>query len=221
MKKLLIFIVVAIGGGVGYQIGFTLTKKKYEGLADEEVKSVKEKLIKHYEDKKIHEKKTSPTGEKEVEDKTPVKKKVVARRKNEPIDSKVRPTKGEGTDYSKRYRSESDPERIPGDPSETMVKHLKEEEIDTTKPYVITSDVFSESEFQCVQLFYCADKVLTDDDYNQISNIGIVGGHPNLEQMGKYDADCLYVRDEKKGIDYEILLEERTFSKLKPLGIVE
>lgn len=210
MKKLFIFIAVALSGGAGYQLGFTLSKKKYEKLADEEVASIKKILKARYEQPK----KALPKDDEKVVKKTPKKKK-----KNEPIDSMVRPEKGGGIDYSKQYRSETD-QRIPGDVSETMVKHIKEEVIDTTKPYVIDPITFGESEFQCVQLYYCADKVLTDDDYNQLDNIGIVGGHPNLEQMGKYDADCLYVRDEKKGIDYEILLEEREFSKLKPLGIV-
>ena len=98
---------------------------------------------------------------------------------------------------------------------------MKTEEVDTTKPYVISTDEYQDSEYETVTLFYTIDKVLIDEDYNQINNIGIIGGHPSLEQMGKYDADCLYVRDTNKGIDYEILLEEREFSKLKPLGVIE
>jgi len=216
MKKLLILLAVsALSGAAGYQIGFLLTKKKYEGLADEEVDSVKEFLNAHY-DKKLQEfidsngkqngsiKKEEP----KVKDNAPInttkgKKKV----DNGPID------------YGKQYRTDSDPERIPGNPG-GEIKHLKKEEVDTTKPYVITSEDFQDSEFECVSLFYTVDKVLTDDDYNQIDNIGIVGGNPVLEQMGRYDSDCLYVRDTKNGIDYEILLEERIYDKLKPLGVV-
>ena len=86
-------------------------------------------------------------------------------------------------DYGKRYRTGSDPERIPGKPDDEIV-HLKKEEVDTTKPYIITAEEFNDSENECVSMFYTADKVLTDDDYNQINNIGIVGGHPILDQMG-------------------------------------
>ena len=208
MKKLLISLAIIAAGLAGYKIGFTISKKKYEGLADEEVESVKRKLEEHYESK-IPTKKEEKKKEKKVES-------------NSPIDiAPTRGTKPPKKDYGKQYRSESDQERIPGSPDSPQVIHLKKEEVDTTKPYVITSEDFQESEFECVTLFYTADKVLTDDDYNQIDNIGIVGGYPVLEQMGHYDADCLYVRDNKNGIDYEILLEERTYDRIKPLGVVD
>lgn len=209
MKKLIIFLAFGVAAGVaGYKIGYSKSKKKYESLADEEVSSVKAKLIEHYEKKS----KELPNPKNSS--------------KNEPIDSEQPSKKGskviktKSIDYGKRYRTGSDPERIPGKPDDEIV-HLKKEEVDTTKPYIITAEEFNDSENECVSMFYTADKVLTDDDYNQINNIGIVGGHPILDQMGLYDADCLYVRDEAKGIDYEILLEERSYNKLKPLGVVE
>ena len=209
MKNLIIFLAFGAAAGVaGYKIGYSQSKKKYESLADEEVASVKAKLIEHYEKKS----KELPNPKNSS--------------KNEPIDSEEPSKKGSKViktktiDYGKRYRTDSEPERIPGKPNDEII-HLKKEEVDTTKPYIITAEEFNDSENECVSLFYTADKVLTDDDYNQINNIGIVGGYRILDKIGIYDADCLYVRDEAKGIDYEILLEERTYNKLKPLGVVE
>jgi hypothetical protein len=210
MRNLLIFIVgSAIAGVAGYKYGYSRSKKFYEGLADAEVASVKETIVSHYE-KKIANLEKKP-ADSQSEPKMP--KKVERPKNNTAIDE---PQKG--IDYGKQYRTETTGERIPGTPG-NEVKHLKKEELDTTKPYVITPEEFHDSEFECVTLYYCKDKVLTDDDFNQINNIGIVGGYPILDRMGEYDADCLYVRNEKLGTDYEILLEERTYSKIKPLGV--
>ena len=209
MNKLLLTLLFgSIGGYTGYKIGYRVSKKKYENLANVEVESLK----KHYsglldKGKDIQKPKSKLTTDRPiVKDNAPI---------NETKGKKVLT----GKDYGKQYRTGTDMERIPGNPSYSEITHLKKEEVDTTKPYIITSDEFQESELECVTLFYTVDKVLTDDDYNQINNIGIVGGHVILEQMGMYDSDCLYVRDEKNGIDYEILLEERTFNKLNP-GVV-
>lgn len=210
MKKILIFLTgAALSGALGYGIGITVAKKKYEHLADEEVASVKKSLKEHYEKKDIK-------PEKPAKEKTKI-----ALTKKEPIDI-VKGTKlvdTEHTDYGKQYRTASGQERIPGSPGED-VKAMKKEEVDTTKPYIITPEDFHDSEYEAVTIYYCADKVLIDNDYNEIKNVGIVGGYSILDQIGKYDADCLYVRDTKNGIDYEILVEERPFSQIRPMGSV-
>jgi len=207
MKKLLIFMAVLISGGAGYKIGFSISKKKYENLADDEINAVKKAITDHYE-KLLLEK--------------PLQKNDLVLKKNESgdIPKGLKQLEAQKIDYSKAYRTDNAPDRVVGEPGEE-IKAIKKEEVDTTKPYIITPEEFKESEYECKTLFYCADKVLTDDDYNQITNIGIVGGHSILEQMGKYDADCLYVRDKKNGYDYEILLEQRTFRKIRPLGVVD
>ncbi|MFU8786310.1 MAG: hypothetical protein ACNA7U_03605 [Candidatus Izemoplasmataceae bacterium] len=210
MKKLIFFIVtISMSGGAGYLIGTSITKKKYEDLADLEVESVKRSLIKYYENK---------------DENIEVKQKESAPKESAPID--IEPTKVNKkpeskikTDYGKKYRTDTEPERIPGSPGDD-VKFLKKEKADTTKPYVIEPSEFADSENEVVTLYYTKDKVLTDDDFNKIDNIGIVGGHAVLEQMGRYDASSLHVRDIKNGVDYEILQEERNFDKLKPLGVV-
>lgn len=215
MKRLLVFLVSSFTTVfIGYKIGYSRGKKANEGLANDEVASVKKALEDHYE-KKLR---LLTEGA------------LIKKDENKPLDTPPTETKvakgtkvivkGSNVDYGKPYRSESEQDRIPGNPG-NEIKNLTKEEVDTTKPYIITAEEFNDSENDCQTLFYSKDKVLTDDDYNQISNVGIVGGYVLLDQMGKYDADCLYVRDEAKGIDYEILLEQRTFDKLRPLGVTD
>ena len=214
MKNLLIFTAgIGLAGFVGYKIGYSVSQKKYEHLADEEVASVKKMLMERYEGKNKSSKKVNEPIVQNNE--SPVNEK-----KQQKGKKGINVIPSNDTDYSKPYRTASEPDRIPGKPGNN-IKYLDKEEVDTTKPYIITPEEFHDSDYECKTLFYCADKVLTDDDYNQITNIGIVGGYSILNQMGKYDADCLYVRDEKIAVDYEILLEERTFSQIRPLGVVD
>lgn len=216
MKNLLIFTVgIGLAGFAGYKIGYSVSQKKYEHLADEEVASVRKMLIDRYEGKKKPVKKENKPIDDQNEEKDRSEKP-----KKEKGQKGIKVVPKNDTDYGKPYRTASEPDRIPGTPGDN-IKYLEKEEVDTTKPYIITPEEFHDSDYECKTLFYCADKVLTDDDYNQINNIGIVGGYPILNQIGKYDADCLYVRDEKIAVDYEILLEERTFSKIRPLGVVD
>ena len=206
MKKLFIFIIGFIMAGyTGYKIGYNNSKKIYENLADEEIKTVKEHLIKYYT-------------------KNPSQNDISKNNINKKENIKQIEDNGNKIDYGKIYRTETVSERIPGHPVDSDLDLvLKKEETDAiTKPYIITADDFHDSEYECVTLLYFQDKVLTDDDYNQINNIGIVGGYPILDQMGLFEpSDCLYVRDDKNGIDYEILSEERKFSKIKPHMVVD
>lgn len=209
LNKILIFVSgAALSGFVCYRLGYLNSKKKYEDLADREVASIRKMLIDRYENG-MKKQKTKKTEETSI--------------KISPIEEsrtlKVEPSKKE-VDYGKQYRTTTEIERIPGTPSD-KIKYLDREETITSKPYIITPEEFHDSEYECSTLFYCADKVLTDDDYNQIMNIGIVGGYPILNEFENRGVDCLYVRDDKKGIDYEILLEERTYNKIRPLGVID
>ena len=214
MKRLIIFLIgVSTAAIAGYKIGYQRSKKHYENLADEEVASLKKAMEARYGAKK-----EEPPVDDTPKEKIPKIDIPIDARVEEPI--KGGKKKGKTVDYGEPYRTGTD-QRIPGDPGEEKLIHIKEEEVDTTKPYIMTPEEFQDSEYETVTLFYCADKVLTDDDFNQISNIGIVGGYHNLDQMGIYDSDCLYICEPKKGIVYEILKEERTHSQIRPLGVVE
>lgn len=211
MKKFIIFTISSgIAGYIGYKIGYSSAKKKYENLADVEVESVKAKLKEYYETVKPSKKDKKEEGSVKVD----ISKSSIEETPKERVDI--------GTDYGAQYRTDSKADRIVGHPEEEPVfMNTEEEVIDTTKPHIITPEEFSESNNEIQTLFYFACKTLTDDDFNIISNIGIVGGFKILDQIGLYEPDCIHVRDNKKGIDYEVILEERTHDKVRPLGIIE
>lgn len=212
MKNVLLYLTLAgVSGFIGYKLGYSRSKKIYEDLADKEVESVKIKLKEYYE--KPKQKRETP--------KVPVPASKMAKSSidNTPIDTDDIVS---GPDYSAQYRTESKQgDRIVGSPKSDPTILKRDNQEDRTKPYIIEPEDYAESNFETKTLWYLADKVLIDEDDNIISNIGIIGGYGILDQIGLYEQDALHVRDEKIGIDYEIILDERTYKQLRPHGIHE
>ena len=85
------------------------------------------------------------------------------------------------------------------------------EEID--KPYVISPDDFGEFDYyNQISLTYYADDVLAYDDDSVIRDIDKVVGKGSLNTFGEYEDDSVFVRDDDKKIDYEILRDTRRYS---------
>ena len=193
--------VISIGTGVlgllsGVYIGWRLTKKKYETLADEEVAAVKAALTSHYE-------KLIPISA--TVDKKP-KLDVAPVPEDKDIPAYV--------NYAAKYKPESAPDRIPGKPESDKL-YEKETKVDKS-PYIISPDEFSNSEYEIKTLLYYKDKVLADEDYNIIHDVVGHVGDEALSDFGRYGSDSVYVRNDVLGIDYEILLVEMYFYKVAP-----
>lgn len=85
----------------------------------------------------------------------------------------------------------------------------KEEEEDVDKPYVISPDDFDTLEYEVISLIYYADEILADERGNIIEDVESMIGVDSLTHFGEYedDSDSVFVRDDAKGIDYEITLD--------------
>lgn len=83
-----------------------------------------------------------------------------------------------------------------------------EEEIAVDRPYVIQPSEFGEfDDYEKISLTYTADGVLLDD-MNEIV------GEDSLEHFGEYEDDSVYVRNDSKKCDYEILLDQRNYQEI-------
>ena len=197
----LVLISLAFACGVG--TGFYLGKRKYEGIADKEVESVKryfeERYVKHdiATTKKVTKAlKDIPKVDPAADNRLTVKKDIK-----------------DYKDYSKPYQAEGSVERIPGASMGNVEKELTEEERhDSDGPYIIAADEFNESSYEAQTLFFYVDRVLADDAYNIVDDIAGTVGVEALASFG--DSDCVYVRNDELGIDYEILIDERYFGKI-------
>lgn len=85
----------------------------------------------------------------------------------------------------------------------------EEEEDDilvSREPYVIMPDQFSElADYDTISLTYYADGILADDMDEIIEDIDEVVGEDSLNHFGEFEDDVVYVRNEERKCDYEIL----------------
>lgn len=82
-------------------------------------------------------------------------------------------------------------------------------------PYVITPDEFGElPDYDTVTLTYYADEVLADDMEELVDDIEETVGAVALNRFGEYEDDAVYVRNDVRKVDYEILRDERTYASV-------
>lgn len=83
---------------------------------------------------------------------------------------------------------------------------------DPDYPYMITVDEFSEGKegYDQIGLYYFADRVLSDKNFNPIDGIDSKIGFDSLNHFSP-TVDTIYVRNDRLKIDYEIILDERRF----------
>ena len=198
-KSVVFFLGIGAGGIIGGVVGFFLAKKKYEHLADEEVKSVKDTFSKYFEHDKAKEDKLNHMPAPETSSV------VQEEHKDTPI-----------VDYSARYQSSingysssvpNERDKLP----ETSVVNG-----DPANIFIITPKEFNESEYDAVTLFYYKDGVLSNDNYEPLNAVEITSmiGDQALDSFGTYGTDSVYVQNDNNRTVYEIILEDDNYTDI-------
>jgi hypothetical protein len=79
--------------------------------------------------------------------------------------------------------------------------------------YVIPPEEYGEEEgYDCAELTFWSDGVLTDDLDEPIDDIEGTIRYESLKHFGEYEDDSVFVRNELKQMDYQILLDERSYN---------
>lgn len=188
-KTVLASLSFLFGAAAGVLIGIVSTKRKYEDIADREIESVKKLYESHFNKQPEENKEVAPE---EKEEKLPNGK----------------------TPYGKMYKPDG---VIPGDkPIDLQTNNGEIKNVKKDEPHflIISPEFFRESEYESITLTYYADKVLADEDYIVINNPNEVIGDEALNAFGRYEDDCVYVRDNKLRVDYEIILDTRKYSEV-------
>lgn len=87
----------------------------------------------------------------------------------------------------------------------------KESESIGEAPYIITPAEFGENEdYTKVSLSYFADGVLADDNNEEVDDVEEIVGDA-LNHFGEHEDDAVFVRNDAKKCDYEILLDVRKY----------
>lgn len=173
-----------LGVAVGSAITWHLLKTKYEQIAQDEINSVKTMFVRRED---------ITTVEKEEED-TPMDNIPEEEMSIQEYAAKLQ--KSGYINYA-----------------DISAKTEAKEDSDSGA-YVIPPDEFGEIEdYAQISLNYFADGVLTDDNYEVVEDVDYTVGIDSLDHFGEYEADSVFVRNDKLRCDYEILKDHRTYGE--------
>lgn len=182
MSKVTNFVMFAMGTAVGSVITWHCVKKKYEQIAQEEIDSVKAVFMKKDPDMEVTVSETPHQAEPRKVEEKPSISEYAALLKNEGY-----------TNYSGTGKEE-----------QTSMND---------KPYVISPEEFGEyEEYEKISLTYYADQVLADENDELVEDVEGAVGFESLTHFGEYEDDSVFVRNDRLKCDYEILLDQRTYS---------
>lgn len=182
MSKVTNFVMFAIGAAVGSVITWHCVKKKYEQIAQEEIDSVKAVFMKKDPDMEVTVSETPHQAEPRKVEEKPSISEYAALLKNEGY-----------TNYSGTGKEE-----------QTSMND---------KPYVISPEEFGEYEgYEKISLTYYGDQVLADENDELVEDVEGAVGFESLTHFGEYEDDSVFVRNDQLKCDYEILLDQRTYS---------
>lgn len=181
------------GAFTGAAVAWHYRKAKYEERMNEELESIRE----------IRNKNVSKNEDNNTNDSIKAKVK-------EDIMSYAKKLNDEGyTNYSSIKKIEET------DEEENKVIQNRITSDSTEKPYVISPDEFNEfDDYSVISLTYYADGKLADDNDELVEDVDDVVGINSLEHFGEYDDDCVYVRNDRLKVDYEILRSLRKYSEI-------
>lgn len=189
MNNKAIFVVAfSVGMAVGSVGTWYCVKKKYEELAQEEIDSVKQVFSKREKELK---------GDK-------IKKNIA---------ENVKAGEQEKTMSIKEYASFLQKQGYTNY-SDTNEAENKEE-TKSVKPYVIPPEQFGEiEEYDQIELTYYADHILADENDDIVEDVEEAIGFESLSHFGEYEDDSVFVRNDERRCDYQILLDQGLYSDI-------
>lgn len=185
MSKLGYLGSLTVGGCIGAVVAWIFTKKKYEKLVADELKSIKEEFSKN----------------------THI---VIVKDKDEAEKLKDKLKNEEDLKQAKKIISDNNYTSYKQALNE--VKKTAEEQEDTVLPYCIEPDEQGETGFARETLiWYEGDGTLADETGHVIDLPDEVIGLDILDEFG--DQAVIYVRNETDGVDYEVIKDTGTFAE--------
>ena len=201
-----------LGAAAGSLVTWKLIEKKYMDMADDEIRSVKEMYRSKIVNAEVLDEKNDDmfvarrgpefTVSMELTDEG----KQLAEKLNELTGTYL--SDAEKPDYTV-YSQAKEKHNVFDDamPSEPEIKH--------DEPYIIDPTEYGEfSEYEQRELTYYKDGIICENDTDMIDPDDIFGDLDVGDHFGEYENDRVFVRDDKRQVDYEILRDERTFMEV-------
>ena len=176
--------IFATGAAIGSLVTWKLLKTKYQQIANDEIESVKSVFSRRNSE-------NNESIDNDEEEYSPTEKDI--------SDYKTLLDGNGYTNYSIK--------------TEKMKINEKEDD-EMVGPYVISPEEFDDNdEYETESLRYYEDHVLTDMYDNIIDDIEGTVGEESLTHFGEFEDDSVFVRNDDKKIDYEILLVEGKYGE--------
>lgn len=179
-------MIFAAGAAIGSVVAWKMVKTKYEQIAQEEIESVKEAFGRKSDD-------TEEPSENEEEN-------IVTAGPS--VAEEIR-----GIVEKLGYTAESNEKEEPNEES----KEEEDEEDMDSKPYVISPDEFGDCEYITVSLSYYLDGIVTNEQGKIVANTDELIGEDFADHFGEYEDDSVFVRNDRLGMDFEILKDYRDY----------
>lgn len=181
-------VVFAVGAAIGSAVTWKITKTKYERIAREEIAEMREYVRKKRGGDVVTEK--------------------------IPEDTIV---KDDRAKFNKIVRFE----QYSVEPANNEEKGGEQSTMDENRPYVIDPEDFGvEDDYDTVSLSYYTDGVLEDERGNVVpkEDIDDIVGEDFADHFGEFVDDAVYVRNDELKIDYEILLDVRSYEEARSVN---
>lgn len=193
-NKTTTFLAFVLGASAGSFITWRHVKDIYERIAQEEIDSVKKVFLKR-------EAETNP----KKDDESSLYPKIAACYENG--ESKTR--EKDIAEYTARLEKEGYRQYYSNDSEEKKAKTEK------NTPYVISPEEFGEfDEYEKISLTYYSNHILADENDEVIEDVEETVGVESLTHFGEYEDDSVFVRNDVRRCDYEILLDQRSYSEV-------
>ena len=118
--------------------------------------------------------------------------------------------------YYEKEKEFEDREEMNNIISENKYNQKSEEVKDLNKrmPYIITPEEFDDGEYRDITLNYYKDGVVTDFYDRVVDNYEELIGNDFMNHFGEYEDDSVFVRNDERQIDYEVLLNDDNYKDL-------
>lgn len=182
-----------MGVATGSVATWYLVKNKYEQIAQEEIESVKETFAKRTTNDQAEDEEACEEEQEVTEE--------------EISEYKDQVNKSGYINYSDISKPEEKKKK-----EEPMVKNID----DVEAPYEISPEEFGENyDYEAITLYYYEDGALTDDNDELLDNAEDVIGGKALDELVDYEEDSMYIRNDRRKIDYEILQVSEKYFDVK------
>lgn len=224
-RNLLVSIAFVVGAATGVAATFTYAKKKYAKIAQEEIDSVKE----------IYSKKPKKDDSEEIdeaEEETYYDRPEIEDEPEEECVEEFRPaTPEEAKAYERATRHYRELAEVD---EKTLEEKVREKSINIVrdcnritseggnkvladKPYIIKPNEFGEQDYDEVTLVYYANGKFTSYDTGDLMDEfeieDAIGDIDPSMHFGDYEEDSVFIRNDERGIDYEVLRDEDPYEE--------